>query len=316
MNQHELRKQITQQIVTALEGNVIPWRKPWASSPNAGRPANVVSRKPYSGVNPHILRLHQLKLGFTSKWYATFQQWKNAGYCVSKRPAEIRSGEWGCQIVFASAITKKTVDKDTGEEVEDRFHLLKFYTVFSADQVEGADQYRVQDEPDNGHVPDFEPAEQLVEASGAEVHVSNEDRAYYKRPTPFESWPDHADGDFIVMPNRSQFNSQVEWYSTLFHELGHFCEIRTGWDHRKHGYPLGELAAEISGAFLSTELNVPQSDDLTNHVSYLKSWLDAMKGDPSFIFKASTQASKVCDYLLARAGRAVEPEAVGAGQEE
>ena len=56
-------------------------------------------------------------------------------------------------------------------------------------------------------------------------------------------------------------------------------------------------------------------DPLTNHVSYLKSWLDAMKGDPSFIFKASTQASKVCDYLLARAGRAVEPDYVGVGQE-
>lgn len=314
MNQHELRKQITQQIVTALEGNVIPWRKPWSSSPNAGRPANVVSRKPYSGVNPHILRLHQLRFGYTSRWYATFQQWKNAGFCVSKRPPHIPAGQYGCQIVFARPITKKSVDKDTGEEVEDRFHMLKFYTVFSADQVEGADQYRVQDEPDNGHVPDFEPAEQVIRASDAPISCTNEGRAYYKRPTPFDAWPNHNEGHEIIMPFRSSFRSQADWYSTLFHEMGHFCELSTGWDHRKHGYALGELAAEISGSFMCQELQVPQSDDLTNHVSYLKSWLDSMKADPSFIFKASTQASKVCDLLL-RAGRAVEPEAVGAGQE-
>lgn len=165
MNQHELRKQITQQIVTALEGNVIPWRKPWSSSPNAGRPANFVSKKPYSGVNPHLLRLHQLRLGFSSKWYGTFQQWKNAGYCVSKRPADVASGAWGCQILFARPFTKKVVDEDTGEETEDTFHMLRFYTVFSADQVEGADEYRVQADPGNGDVPDFEPAEELVQAS-------------------------------------------------------------------------------------------------------------------------------------------------------
>lgn len=312
MNQHELRKQITQQIVTALEGNVIPWRKPWSSSANAGRPANVVSRKPYSGVNPHILRLHQLRFGYTSRWYATFQQWKNAGFCVSKRPPHIPAGQYGCQIVFAKPVVKKTLDKDTQEEVESRFGLLRFYTVFSADQVDGAEQYKVQDEPGNGHVADFEPAEELVQASGAEIHTSNEDRAYYKRPTPFESWPDHADGHYIVMPPRANFSSQVDWYSTLFHELGHFCELSTGWDHRKHGYALGELAAEISGSFMCQELAVPQRENLSNHISYLRHWLDSMKGDPSFIFKASTQASKVCDYLLARAGRAVEPEAVGA----
>lgn len=90
------------------------------------------------------------------------------------------------------------------------------------------------------------------------------------RPTPFDAWPNHKDGDFIVMPHRSQFSKQVDWYSTLFHELGHFCEVRTGWDHRKHGYGLGELAAEMAGCFMATELGVPQSEDRSNHVSYLK----------------------------------------------
>jgi antirestriction protein ArdC len=315
MNQHELRKQITQQIVTALEGNVIPWRKPWSSSPNAGRPANFVSKKPYSGVNPHLLRLHQLRFGYTSRFYGTFAQWKAAGYSVAKRPSHIPSGQFGCQIVFARPFTKKVKDKDTGEETEDTFHMLKFYTVFSADQVEGADEYRVQAEPGNAVVPDFEPAEELVQASGADIRYQASDRAFYRRPTPEASWPDHSDGDYIVMPMKSQFHSQADLYATLMHELSHHSEIRVGYDHKKYGYAMTELVAEIAGCLLCQELQVPQSDDLSNHVSYLKNWLSSMKGDPSFIFKASSMASKVCDYLLSRAGRVVEPEPVMAGQE-
>lgn len=118
------------------------------------------------------------------------------------------------------------------------------------------------------------------------------------------------------MPLKSQFHSQSDLYATLMHELSHHSEIRVGYDHKKHGYAMTELVAEMAGCFLATELGVPQSEDRSNHVSYLKSWLDSMKGDPGFIFKASSMASKVCDFLLARAGRLVEPEPVGAGQEE
>jgi antirestriction protein ArdC len=207
------------------------------------------------------------------------------------------------------------VDKDTGEQTEETFHMLRFYTVFSADQVEGAEEYRVHAEPDNGNVPDFQPAEELVQASGADIRFQASDRAYYRRPTPEASWPNHNDGDYIVMPMKSQFRSQADLYATLMHELSHHSEIRVGYDHKKHGYAMTELVAEMSGCLLCQELQVPQSDDLTNHVAYLKSWLDSMKADPGFIFKASSQASKITDYLLTRAGRVVEPEPVMVGQE-
>jgi antirestriction protein ArdC len=44
---------------------------------------------------------------------------------------------------------------------------------------------------------------------------------------------------------------------------------------------------------------VPQGETLENHAAYVQSWLQEMKGDPSYVFKASTQASKATDYLLA-----------------
>jgi antirestriction protein ArdC len=77
------------------------------------------------------------------------------------------------------------------------------------------------------------------------------------------------------------------------------------------GYALGELAAEIASCYVAAELGVPQGEGLGNHAAYLRSWLDAMKGDRNYIFKASKQASKVTDFLL---NFVKQPEPAGAVQ--
>lgn len=46
---------------------------------------------------------------------------------------------------------------------------------------------------------------------------------------------------------------------------------------------------------------------------YLRNWLEALKNDRNYIFKAAKQASKVCDFLLAFVKKP-EPEAVKAMQ--
>jgi antirestriction protein ArdC len=38
---------------------------------------------------------------------------------------------------------------------------------------------------------------------------------------------------------------------------------------------------------------------MDNHAAYLKSWLMAMKADASFIFRASSEATKAADFILA-----------------
>ena len=61
----------------------------------------------------------------------------------------------------------------------------------------------------------------------------------------------------------------------------------------------------MGACFTANELGIPGSDDLTNHAAYLQSWLQAMKNDPKFIFKASTQASRVTDFLMGFVRQAV-----------
>ena len=62
---------------------------------------------------------------------------------------------------------------------------------------------------------------------------------------------------------------------------------------------MGELIAELGSVLLMAELGLPVTENLNNHAAYLRNWLKGMKDDPKFIFKASSQASKAVDWLLA-----------------
>ncbi len=280
----EIRKQLTEQIIAALErGGPAPWRKTWVSARNTGRAANVSSQKPYRGLNPLLLEISAQQRGFRSRWWGTYLQWQALGCQVQKRPTGVPAGRWGAQIVFFKPITKTTIDPRTGLEDEETFRLLNIYTVFCADQVVGAERFQVSDEPVVGTAPEFGPAEGSIEATGADIRYGG-DRAFYS-PT----------GDFIQLPPKATFHSDGAYYETAFHELGHWSESRLDW----HGsYAQNELIAEMAACFLAAELGVPNGEGLANHASYVKSWLDAMRGDHNFIFRASSQASKVADYLL------------------
>jgi len=312
--QNELRQQITDQIVAALEsGDVPPWRRPWRVDRNAGFPANVASKKPYRGINPILLEMASARHGLNSKWWGTFNQWKALGGRIMKRPADVPEGQWGTQIVFWSPITKTSKD-DTGQEEEDRFFVLKSYTVFNVDQVEGErlDHLRVgqvDTDGDDAQFVDYQPAEEALEAAllGMGVGLRYGGRAFY---CPSQ--------DYIQVPPRATFDRLEEFYATAFHELVHATEhpARLNWSRKEkeNSYAMGELVAELGSTFITRELGVPASEDMTNHVAYLADWLKAMKNDPKFIFIASSQASKAAEFLLAfgrpQATEEVESEAV------
>jgi antirestriction protein ArdC len=55
---------------------------------------------------------------------------------VRARPSHVPPGKWGTQIVYWSPITKK-VENESGDLEDDRFFVLRLYTVFNVEQVEG-----------------------------------------------------------------------------------------------------------------------------------------------------------------------------------
>jgi len=173
-SQQELRERITQQIVTALEsGNVLPWRRPWSLDKNAGFPANVVSKKPYRGINPILLDVASARHNLTSKWWATFRQWKDLGGKVMRRPADVPEGQWGTTIVFWTPVTKTEKDAE-GDEKTDRYFVMRSYTVFNVDQVEGGDldhlrAGRGDTGSDAAPLIDYRPAEEAIAATNISI---------------------------------------------------------------------------------------------------------------------------------------------------
>jgi antirestriction protein ArdC len=293
-SQAEIRDQITARIVAALQAGTAPWRKPWSDRGNTGSPANVISRRPYSGINPLLLDLAAQERGWTSRWWATYNQWRSLGLRVQARPADVPPGQWGTKVVFCKPVTKRTTN-ERGEEEEEQFFLLREYTVFNAEQVEGdgIEEYRVLPRTGPSFV-DFGPAEEVIEATKADIRFGG-NRAFY-RPA----------GDFIQLPPRHSFVSPHEFYATALHELVHWTghtsrlarldqEARFG----NESYALEELVAEIGGCFLCTAAGIPQSDDLSNHAAYLGSWLKVLQHDHRAVFRASSQASAAADYIMA-----------------
>jgi antirestriction protein ArdC len=223
-SQIEIRQRITNQIIEALKsGNLPPWRKPWASHPNAGFPANVVSKRSYSGINPIILQIAAQQHGFQSKWWGTYRQWTALGGQVMRRPSYVDPGNWGTSIVLWKPVKKTEVDPDTGEETTRSFGFLKQYHVFNADQVDGEclDGLRVGEVVVDSEFANFGPADEAIAATGADIRYGG-DRAFYRRSL-------LGGDDYIQLPHKETFSPPKEYYSTILHELAHWSESRLDW---------------------------------------------------------------------------------------
>jgi antirestriction protein ArdC len=282
LSPNEIRTQITRQIFEALtDGDLLPWRRPWANDPNAGLHTSLSTGNPYRGINQLLLQLAAGHHGFQSKWWGTFNQVKNSG-------AHVLKGEKGTHVVLFKPVKRTSVDAN-GDQADDSFLVLRTFTVFNAEQTSGLQQYRVGfAQPIEDSTERYEQADAVIEATGADIRYGGNE-AFYR-----------SGEDYIQMPFRHQFQTPGSYYETTFHELCHWTEKRVGFDRSQaeNTYALGELVAEIGSCFLMGELALPTTSNLTNHAAYLKSWLTGMNGDPKFIFRAAAQASKAVEFVL------------------
>src|SRR5277367_3628861 len=112
---------VTEKIINLLESGVVPWRKPWTS---IGLPRNLVSKKPYRGVNVFLLSASK----YVSPFWLTFRQANELGGHVHK-------GEESTIVVFRKVEDSngKAEELDTEESKEKtrRRFLPRYYRVFN-----------------------------------------------------------------------------------------------------------------------------------------------------------------------------------------
>ncbi len=273
---------ITSQILAELEKGEAPWRKPWRTLPSV----NLITKKPYRGINVFLLALQ----GYGSQFWLTFNQAKQLG-------GNVRKGEHGTKIVFWKFYETEATD---GEIEERKFAFLRYFTVFNLEQTEGLKA--LLELP-----PAFpiESAESIVGGMPNPPAFEQDSRASY---IPSQ--------DVVTMPSRTAFASQEEYYSTLFHELAHATghEKRLGRDgfdapqqFGSESYSREELIAEMGSAMLCGVAGIEQNT-LANSAAYLKAWIERLKADSKLVISAASAAQKAADYI-----RGVVPQAQTGG---
>lgn len=267
---------LTNQVIDLMEKHGTDWIKPWATHA-ADHHHNKVSGKPYRGTNCFWTALSAFSNGFMSNQWATYKQWSDLGYQVKK-------GSKGTDIVFFDKITIE--DKETREDKT--IPMLKGFSVFNADQVEGYEGLKpVIGERFDTHAR----TENMVKNSGAIVRHGG-GKAFYSPST-----------DHIQMPLQSDFTDQSGYYSTLLHEMGHWTGHATRLDRKlinrfgSEAYAFEELIAETASAFMAAFLET-EAQPTPNHAKYLNSWIKVLKHDKKAMMKAFGQAQKVADYLM------------------
>ena len=271
---------ITGDIINAMETSGTDWIKPFLGG---GAPVNLEGR-PYTGINRLVLGL---KGG--GRW-GTYRAIKAAG-------GQVRRGERGTTGIYYLAKGKEVVD---GVVIKEGFMAGIPFTVFSTSQTDGLEALATVA---GDAVDAIQAADEFIEATGA-VIIEGDDGAYYRPAT-----------DTIHLPktwrNTAHATATAGRYMTALHELSHWSGAANRLD-RTFGQSFGdsayaaeELVAELTSAYLSSDLGITGDQDaghIASHAKYLTGWIKALKADPNAIFQAARMATKSAAYLHGERG--------------
>jgi antirestriction protein ArdC len=128
-DKRDVYARVTAQIFNAIEQGVGTWRMPWHTRGRwAFSPINVMSKKPYRGINTVCLWAAAQAKGYERGEWATYQQWQDKG-------AHVRKGEKATLVVFWKFANDSSESQDE-ETNRSRLLFTRGYSVFNASQVE------------------------------------------------------------------------------------------------------------------------------------------------------------------------------------
>lgn len=289
----QIFENVTNKIIVGLKQGIIPWHSGLKGSFSL-LPTNMATRRSYSGINILLLGLQE---EYNYPFWGTFNQIRKIGGKVCK-------GEKSTEIVFSEFVirNKQSKRKITLEEYKKlskseqdnytMFRLLKIHHVFNIDQTEDID---LTDQSVNDPISACEDLLHSFKEKPS-IHFRNSQPCYIPSL------------DKIQMPDINAYESNSEFYGTLFHELVHSTGhpkrlnregLKSNASFGSKTYSFEELIAEIGACFLRTKCGI-ESNSLDNSVAYINSWIKVLEHDKTFIFKAASDAQKAYKYILSK----------------
>ncbi len=278
---------VTEKIVSLLEQGIVPWRRPWTST---GLPRNLVSKKPYRGINHFLLSASK----YVSPFWLTFRQANELG-------GSVRRGEQSTIIVFWKVDERpdqEATDAANEEGTRRRF-LLRYYRVFNVEQCDLPQTVldKLPKIETHEHDP-IDEAERIVAEMPQRPELqTGGSKAFYSSLS-----------DRVTMPPRELFTTAEEYYATLLHEMTHSTghPKRLARETITEAAPFGsatyskeELCAEMGSAFLCAEAGISPVV-IENQAAYLAGWLGKLRDDRKLPIHAAAQAQHAADYILNR----------------
>ncbi len=258
---------VIERLLKQLEGGVIPWKQTWTS----GYPQNIVSKKPYNGINQLLLA------NAPTPYFISYKQCRAMYHNVNK-------GATPYMVVYY-----KITEQITDDGKKDKHFFMRYYNVFNVADTD-------IDLDEQAAIPKDMRGEAIVEGYEDCPLIVGGEPAYL---------PSH---DLISMPDISSFRSAESYYSALFHEMihstGHSSRLKRKqiaegtYHHNKQERSEEELVAEIGCSFLRNAANIMSIADDENTVAYCQSWLVPIKKDKRILERAIYAANKAAKYIL------------------
>ncbi len=300
------RKQLVDEVLKNLENCGGLWHQGWT---NAGTPESAITGKKYRGVNNFFLTLVAMANGYSDNRWATFNQIHDKGwkFRTNEQGKSLGKGA-GAVIEYFELRDKETkqpfdrhvLDGMTADEREEYmkenvFPLRKYYRVFNGDIIEGIPERQKHEIDQSGYSGRAEAILKLWSETESPI-IYGGSQAYYHKGT-----------DRIHLPQKEDFYSMQEYYSTALHEVGH----STGHEKRLNrnmgdgfgtpSYAEEELRAEIASMFIAQDLEIEMGENhIQNNAAYIESWKEKIKDNPDVLFEAIAEADKIAKFVMAK----------------
>lgn len=320
MNTQDLYKEQANALYDLIMASSQEWRKSWSSEDFFQR--NGLTDTPYSNLNQSLLFSVAIAKGLEDPRWLTFNQ-------AQSNDLKVKKGSKGYPIYKLITTYERKMKDENGKPLKDKDGrelkeevafskpILKKFTVFNANDIEGIEPYKKAIlSPEQEALlkqENYALAEETIKIFCEKNNITLKEIPSSRAFHSYAQSNNGATDKQVVIPLKAQFDSLDEYFSTLFHEVGHATKhlgirINQETDTEKgnifgsRNYAREELTAELTALFLCKQFKIDSSEAAMreqNSLAYLKSWIKGGLLTKEDFQTATIEANRSAKAILA-----------------